>query len=66
MNKEKSLAFELAWNGYNVWLGNSRGNKYSRGHEFNDEYWYQYWDFSLMDLSLDLEENLDFVRQKTG
>ena len=41
-------AFRLVREGYDVWLGNSRGNKYSLGHT---KYDYlkdtDYWNFSL-------------------
>lgn len=61
MNRQSSLAFQLANQGYDVWLGNSRGNKYSRGHEEYDEYWGQYWNFNIFDLATDLNENIDWV-----
>ena len=47
MNKDKSPAFRLAQEGYDVWLGNNRGNKYSLGHTSLDPIKDKaYWEFS--------------------
>jgi predicted acyl esterase len=45
--KEVAPAFVLVEHGYDVWLGNSRGNKYSKGHidpKLSDK---DYWAFSF-------------------
>ncbi|KYN29725.1 Lipase 3 [Trachymyrmex cornetzi] len=42
---EKGLAFVLADAGYDVWLGNARGNVYSREHKLPAIRKELYWDF---------------------
>lgn len=44
----ENLAFLLADNGYDVWIGNSRGSRYSSEHvKYNSsDLKSEYWDFS--------------------
>lgn len=42
---EQSAAFVFADAGFDVWLGNSRGNVYSRGHKNLSCSDKQYWQF---------------------
>ena len=43
---QSGIAYLLANEGYDVWLGNARGNKHSRKHETLDPSTHQFWDFS--------------------
>ena len=47
-----------------MWLGNLRGNKYSRDNKLVDPYWSKYWSFNLSELAADLSENIEFVRKQ--
>ena len=50
---DQSLAYILADAGYDVWLGNMRGNYYSRAHTKYDPSHDQFWDFSYDDMARD-------------
>jgi len=62
-----SPAFVLANNGYDVWFGNSRGNKHSLGHikySIKDK---AYWQFSFQHMAdYDIPAGFKFIYAKTG
>ncbi|XP_055906018.1 lipase 3-like [Eupeodes corollae] len=70
MGPDDSLGFLLSKAGYDVWLGNARGNTYSRNHAnlkvngvLNDKF----WDFSWHEIGMiDLPTMLKYVLNETG
>ncbi|KAF9584533.1 cholesterol esterase [Lunasporangiospora selenospora] len=67
LDEERNLAFVLAEAGYDVWLGNTRGNKYSLKHMFLKPHEKKFWEFSMDELALfDLPDTVDYILNRTG
>jgi len=69
LNTNKSLAFVLANAGYDVWLGNNRGNQFSRTNTKIDitTQTQQWFDFSFFELGkYDAPAQIDEVLRITG
>lgn len=63
----KAPAFFFAMNGYDVWLGNTRANKYSRKHVDCSISREEYFDFAYSEIGhYDLNAQLEFVNENTG
>lgn len=63
----KGLAYVLADAGYDVWMTNIRGNRYSKEHVFYKTDSKSYWDFSWHDVALyDIPEIIDYIFYTKG
>lgn len=64
---KRALPFVLADLGYDVWLGNNRGNKYSKKHVFREPSDTNFWNFSIDDFALyDIPDTVDYILELTG
>jgi lysosomal acid lipase/cholesteryl ester hydrolase len=62
-----SLAFWLADQGYDVWLGNNRGNGVSMTNKKFNSNQDQFWDFTWSEMAeYDLPAQIDYVLSRTG
>ncbi|RKP37945.1 Alpha/Beta hydrolase protein [Dimargaris cristalligena] len=65
--KENVMALMLVDAGYDVWLGNSRGNKYSYRHLTKRTWQTEFWDFAIDDLAMfDVPNTIDYILATTG
>ena len=59
-----SIAFVLANNNFDVWLSNSRGNKYCKRHDKFQENSYEFWQFSFHHLGIyDVPSIIKYIRE---
>lgn len=62
----KCLPFLLVDRGYDVWLGNNRGNKYSRKHLILSSTEEQFWNYSLDEFAMfDIPNTIDYILNVT-
>jgi lysosomal acid lipase/cholesteryl ester hydrolase len=62
----KCLPFILVDNGYDVWLGNNRGNKYSRKHLILSSTDEKFWNYSLDEFAMfDIPNTIDYILKIT-
>lgn len=66
-SSDQAPAFVLADQGYDVWLGNNRGTRWSMGHVSKDPSEKAYWDWYQEDLGRqDVPTFIDYILDTTG
>ncbi|XP_030749370.1 lipase 3-like [Sitophilus oryzae] len=68
LGDSKALAYMLADEGYDVWMGNARGNSQSRSHiTYDPDKNTEFWQFSWHQIGeIDLPQMIDYVLNVTG
>ncbi|XP_055715506.1 lipase 3-like [Phlebotomus papatasi] len=67
LGPERALAYLLADEGYDVWMGNARGNTHSRRHVSLSPESEDFWNFSWHEIAMfDLPAMIDYVLKHTG
>ena len=64
---DRNLGFALAKRGYDVWLGNYRGNTYSKSHTIYSTRDPQFWKFTFDNHALqDLSAEIAYIQNRTN
>ncbi|KAL1736331.1 Alpha/Beta hydrolase protein [Schizophyllum commune] len=64
--EERALPFQLVERGYDVWLGNNRGNKYSRKSIHHGPHSAKFWDYSIDDFAWhDIPDSIHYILDVT-
>ncbi|KAI8889909.1 alpha/beta-hydrolase [Backusella circina FSU 941] len=67
IEEERNLALFLVNRGYDVWMGNARGNKYSQSHLTKNPKDDDFWEFSIDEFAIfDLPGTVDYILKETG
>ncbi|XP_053959964.1 lipase 3 [Anastrepha ludens] len=67
MGPKSGLGYMLSDLGYDVWMGNARGNRYSKNHTSLNSDYQEFWDFTFHEMGkYDLPANIDYILSKTG
>jgi lysosomal acid lipase/cholesteryl ester hydrolase len=65
--EERCLPFTLANQGYDVWLGNNRGNKYSKKSTKFSPTSARFWNFSMDEFAFhDIPDTIDYILSTTS
>jgi lysosomal acid lipase/cholesteryl ester hydrolase len=65
-DRERCLPFELVERGYDVWLGNNRGNKYSKKSVHTPPTSSSFWNFSMDQFAFhDIPDSIAYILETT-
>ena len=60
--EEHSIPFIFAKNNFDVWISNSRGNKYCKEHDKYDNKSFEFWQFSFHEMGIyDIPAVIDYI-----
>ncbi|KAK4137103.1 alpha/beta-hydrolase [Trichocladium antarcticum] len=66
-DEQRALPFVLVEKGFDVWLGNNRGNKYSKKSIHSSPTSPEFWNFSIDEFAFhDIPDSIGYVLETTG